>query len=279
MRASRIRLDVLLVVRGLVQTQAHAQAAILAGEVYVDQRRIEKPGTLVPEGSTVELRSRQAAYASRGGIKLEHALRTFALEVAGAVGMDVGASTGGFTDCLLQHGARKVFAVDVGRGQLSWKLRHDPRVISLERHDVRNVTLEDLGEQVDLATVDVSFISLVTVLPAIAPLVKAHSPLIVLLKPQFESGPDVAKGGVVRDPDDHRRILTQTMARIEALGLSARDLTASPLVGPEGNIEFFLQLENGPGRRTLHDVDQVVIAAHARIRKGSQHVGIAAQRT
>ncbi len=279
MSAPRIRLDVLLVVRGLVQSQTHAQAAILAGEVYVDQRRVEKPGTLVPEGSTVELRSRRPAYASRGGIKLEHALRTFALEVAGAVAMDVGASTGGFTDCLLQHGARKVFAIDVGRGRLSWKLRGDPRVISLERHDVRNVTLEDLGEQVDLATVDVSFISLGTVLPTIAPLVKAHSPLVVLLKPQFETGPDVAKGGVVRDPDDHRRILSQTMAKIEALGLSVKDLTPSPLVGPEGNIEFFLHLENSPGRRLLHDVDQVVAAAHAEARGGSRRVGIAEQRT
>lgn len=273
MTVARIRLDVLLVVRGFVRSQAHARAAILAGEVYVDHRRVDKAGTEVSGEALIEVRSRRPAFASRGGVKLEHALRTFAIDVTGLVAMDVGASTGGFTDCMLQHGAHKVFAIDVGRGQLSWQLRNDPRVVGLERQDVRAVTIEDLGQQVDIATVDVSFISLITVLPAVIGLVRPNRPIVALLKPQFETSPDVAKGGVVREPSDHRRILNHSLDRIVDFGLSAKNLTASPLVGPEGNLEFFLHLETGLGKTVL-DVDRVVAAAHALL-AGAKRVGVA----
>ncbi len=264
--AQHVRVDALLVGRGLADTRTRAQAMVLAGEVYVNDLRVEKPGARVPADAHVEVRRRRPLFASRGGYKLDHALTTFAIDVANHVAADVGASTGGFTDCLLQRGARLVYAIDVGTGQLSWDLRRNPRVISLERRDVRTVTAEELGGQVDLATVDVAFISLVQVMPAVIRLVRPQGPMVALLKPQFEVGPRAAKGGVVRDPAVHRATLTRGMARLEALGLTVKAVTASPLAGPEGNLEFFLHLEVGPGPSAVIDVEEVVTAAHETVR-------------
>ncbi len=236
---------------------------ILAGEVYVHGARAEKPGMPVPIDAPVEIRQRRPLFASRGGYKLDHALHVFGIDATERVAADVGASTGGFTDCLLQRGARKVYAIDVGTGQLAWHLRRDPRVVSLEQHDVRAVSPADVGGGVDLATVDVAFISLARVMPAVARLVRPGGTVVALLKPQFEVGPKVAKGGVVRDPAAHHAVLTRTITLFEALGLSVLGATPSPLEGPEGNREFFLHAVNAPGRGIAIDVERVVAAAHA----------------
>ncbi len=254
------RLDVLLVERGLTDSRARGQAMILAGEVYVGGSRAAKPGMQVPGDVPVEIRPRRPVFASRGGYKLDHALRAFGVDVTGVVAADVGASTGGFTDCLLQRGARVVYAIDVGTGQLAWHLRRDPRVVSLEQRDIRTVRPEDLGGGIDLATVDVAFISLAQVMPAVARLVRSGGAIIALLKPQFEVGPKVAKRGVVRDPAAHRAVVARAIAELHALGVRVVAATASPLLGPEGNREFFLHVINAAGDEGAIDVDAIVAA-------------------
>lgn len=271
-RADQTRLDAALVARGLVPSRAQAQAAILAGEIFVEGVRTDKAGARVSAGARIELRSRRPAFAGRGGVKLDHALRQFEISVAGLVAIDVGASTGGFTDCLLQRGASRVFAIDVGTGQLDWRLRNDPRVVSLERHDVRGITAADLGGPVDIAAVDVSFISLARVLPAVAGLVRENGIAVALVKPQFEAGPKAAPRGVVRDPAVHRRVLTAAVAGAHAAGWTVLGMTASPIAGADGNLEFFLYLKHGTAPAPDIDVDAVVVAAHAAA--GSRgHVG------
>ncbi len=265
--AKRVRVDTLLVERGFADSRTRAQAMILAGEVHIEGLRAEKPGARVAPDARVEVHARRPTYVSRGGYKLDHALTSFAIDVADRVAADVGASTGGFTDCLLRRGARLVYAIDVGTGQLAWDLRRNARVVSLERRDVRTLTAEELGGQVDLATVDVAFISLVRVMPAVIQLVRSQGPIVALLKPQFEVGPRLAKGGVVRDPAVHRAALTSAIAKLEALGLTVKAATASPLAGPEGNLEFFLHLANAPGQNAVIDVEEVVISAHATVRQ------------
>ncbi len=276
--AKKLRLDALLVDRGLADSRARAHAMVLAGEVYVHGTRADKPGMQVPGDAVVEVRLRRPVFASRGGYKLDYALRTFGLDVVGVVAADIGASTGGFTDCLLQRGARTVYAIDVGTGQLSWQLRRDSRVVNLEQRDVRTVTAEELGGPVDLATVDVAFISLARVMPAVARLVRPGGTVLALLKPQFEVGPKVAKGGVVRDPVDHQTVLARAIARLEEGGFTVEAATASPLVAPNGNLEFFLHLRNSPGRARAIDVAGVVAAAHATVLRRGRGARATAQR-
>ena len=244
------RLDVLLTERNLAESRAKAQAFIMAGLVYVQGQKADKPGISYEENVDIEVRGEVCPYVSRGGLKLEKALRDFQVDPTGFVCSDSGASTGGFTDCLLQQGAKKVFAIDVGYGQLDWKIRSDPRVVVMERTNIRYVTPEQLGEPLDLSVVDVSFISLKIVLPAIQALLKPGiGQVLCLIKPQFEAGRDqVGKKGVVRDPQIHKQVLDDFVELAATLGFTILGLTFSPVKGPEGNIEFL-------GHLTLADVE------------------------
>ncbi len=239
-RKKKERLDLLLVERALAQSREQAKRLIMAGEVLVNEVVRDKPGQLIASDAAIRVRN-QLPYVSRGGQKLAAALDDFALDVTGLTAIDVGASTGGFTDCLLQHGAATVYAVDVGYGQLAWKLRNDPRVVTLERTNIRN--LQQLPDQVlaDLAVIDASFISLALVLPATLRLLGTTSQIVALIKPQFEAGREqVGKGGVVREPSVHRAVLEENYALATKLGLTMLDLTISPLIGPAGNVEFLV---------------------------------------
>jgi len=238
--ADRSRLDVLILQRGLAESREKARAIIMAGSVVVGERPALKPGTLVATDADIRVLA-GPQYVSRGGDKLAHALDAFALDVGGLTVIDVGASTGGFTDCLLQRGAARVYAVDVGRGQLDWRLRNDPRVVVMEGTNVRY--LESLPEKVDLATVDVSFISLEKVLPPVVGVLRSGARIVALVKPQFQSRrEEVRRGGVVRDPQVHAAVLGRLMAWCVGRGLRLLGLTTSPLLGPAGNKEFFLLL-------------------------------------
>lgn len=263
------RLDVLLVERGLAETRSRAQAVIMSGEVYVNGQKADKPGMSYEAEAEIEVRGNACPYVSRGGLKLEKALRDFGVDPTGYVCSDSGASTGGFTDCLLQQGAAKVFAIDVGYGQLAWKIRQDPRVVCMERTNIRYVTPEDIGEPLDLSVVDVSFISLKIVLPAIQKLLKPTGQVLCLIKPQFEAGKEkVGKKGVVRDPAVHLEVLQNFAALAEELHFTIRNLTFSPVKGPEGNIEFLGHLSMEPGESHLPDLPALVAEAHESL-KGS----------
>ena len=244
------RLDVLLTERGFAENRTKAQAIIMSGLVYVNGQKADKPGVSYEESIDIEVRTGACPYVSRGGLKLEKALRDFGVDPTGYVCSDSGASTGGFTDCLLQQGASKVFAIDVGYGQLDWKIRSDPRVVVMERTNVRYVTPEQLGEPLDLSVVDVSFISLKIVLPVIKTFLKSTGQVLCLIKPQFEAGKDkVGKKGVVRDPETHKEVLDNFVALANELEFKILGLTFSPVKGPEGNIEFLghLTLDEKPG--------------------------------
>ena len=233
---SKKRIDVLMAERGLADSRNRAQRLIQAGEVRVDGQRVHKPSTMVHRDAEITLETK-LPYVGRGGKKLEAALERFAIDVMGAVAADVGASTGGFTDCLLQRGARRVYAIDSGYGQLHWKLRNDARVIVMERTNARY--LDGLPEPIDLTTIDVSFISLGLILPSARAWTKPDGEIVALIKPQFEAGPqNVEKGGVVRDPAIHRQVLERVLGRAVGLELRLRGLTPSPLRGPAGNVEF-----------------------------------------
>jgi 23S rRNA (cytidine1920-2'-O)/16S rRNA (cytidine1409-2'-O)-methyltransferase len=238
----RERADKLLVERGLVETRAKAQALIMAGKVFSADRRIAKAGDLVAEDAPLEVKGQDHPWVSRGGLKLAHALTHFALDPKGAVAIDVGASTGGFTDVLLTNGADKVHAVDVGHGQLAWKLRNDPRVVVLERTNARHLTPKEIPEPVDWVVCDASFIGLETVLPAALSLAKPGAIAVALIKPQFEVGPDrVGKGGVVRDPALHQEVCERIRAWfVRQPGWSVLGIVESPVLGPEGNKEFLI---------------------------------------
>ena len=239
----RERLDKLLLKRGLVQGREEASGKILAGDVLVNERPVTKAGTWVDENATIRLRTKISPYASRGGTKLETALREFDIDVNGKTVLDVGASTGGFTDCLLAHGAAKVYAVDVGYGQLDWKLRNDPRVVVYEKTNIRYLAPSDLPAPADLATVDVSFISLKLVLPSVKTLLVSGGEIVALIKPQFEVGKGkVGKGGVVRSADEHRRVVEEIKTESAALDFLIQGVVESPLLGPKGNKEFFIHL-------------------------------------
>lgn len=236
-----MRLDKLLVDRGLVPSRERAQALILAGKVEVNGQKVSKAGQKVAEESDVRLLSDDLPFVSRGGIKLQHAISHFQLDLANTVAMDVGASTGGFTDCLLQHGARRVYAVDVGYGQLAWKLRQDSRVIVLERQNIRYLPADLIPEPIQVATIDTSFISLKIVIPVVIPFLDRPSTLIALIKPQFEVGKgQVGKGGVVRDPEMHKRVCESIASFCVQLGLRVVGTTPSPIQGPKGNQEFLM---------------------------------------
>ena len=257
------RLDMLLVQRGLCESRSKAQAVIMSGQVFVDGQKCDKAGTSVDEEAQIEVRGNHCPFVSRGGLKLEKALRDFGVDPTGFVCSDSGASTGGFTDCLLQKGAKKVFAIDVGYGQLAWSIRTDPRVVCMERTNIRYVTPEDLGEPLDLSVVDVSFISLKIVLPAIRNLLKPTGQVLCLIKPQFEAGKDkVGKKGVVRDPAIHEEVLENFVALAGELGMTLRNLTFSPVKGPEGNIEFLGHLSMEGEGGIVADIPAIVEAAH-----------------
>lgn len=236
----RERIDRLLVDRGLVDSRAKAQALVMAGAVLVDEQLVNKPSELFPPHANIRIKANATTrYVGRGGIKLEAALREFNVDVRDLDCLDVGASTGGFTDCLLQHGARKVVAVDVGHNQLDWKIRNDPRVEVHEGVNARYLKAEDFDQKFDLATIDVSFISLKTILPAVVPLLTEGGRVITLIKPQFEAGKsEVGKGGIVKDPVLHRRVIAEVNAAAEALGLNAGGVIESPIKGADGNTEF-----------------------------------------
>ncbi len=238
------RLDKLMVQRGLVPSREKAQAIIMAGMVRVDGQLARKPGQMVKEDVKIEVLGDPIPYVSRGGVKLEAALDRFSIPVEGKICMDVGASTGGFTDCLLQRGAERVYAVDVGWGQLHWKLRNDPRVVVLERRNIRYLPKEEIPEGIDLATIDTSFISLKLVIPAVLKFLKEQAEIIALIKPQFEVGKgEVERGGVVKDPRKHEKVIREIREFVQSLGLSPQGVMESPLLGPKGNREFFIYIK------------------------------------
>lgn len=240
-KESKERLDLLLVARGLAESREKAKALILSGSVQVGGEKIDKVGVQVKTDAEIVLLKPSSPYVSRGGVKLEAALERFQIDVAGKIAMDVGASTGGFTDCLLQRGAARVYAVDVGYGQLAWRLRTDPRVVILERRNIRTLPSEAIPEPVDLATVDVSFISLEKVIPVITPRLKAEGTLVVLVKPQFEAGKgEVGRGGIIRDPEKRRMILDRICGKGGKWGLRVVGAIPSPILGQKGNAEFLV---------------------------------------
>jgi 23S rRNA (cytidine1920-2'-O)/16S rRNA (cytidine1409-2'-O)-methyltransferase len=244
------RIDKLLVERNIVSTREKARAMVLSGVVIVNDKRVDKPGSLVNIEDEIRLRQAEHPYVSRGGLKLEEALRIFATDIAGKVVLDVGASTGGFTDCLLRNGAKTVYALDVGYGQLAWTLRQNPRVICIERTNIRTVSPDDFPESFDLVTIDVSFISLTYVLPVIQKLLTKRGEIIALIKPQFEVGKgQVGKGGVVRDPKLHKTVVEKIRSFSVQLGLTPVQVIESPVLGPKGNKEFLIYMKAGDGKQ------------------------------
>ena len=261
--SKKIRLDILLVERGLQESRQRAQAVIMSGQVFVGGQRVDKPGTAVDRSAQIEIRGETLRYVSRGGLKLEKAMALWPIALENAVCMDVGASTGGFTDCMLQNGAKKVYAVDVGYGQLAWKLRSDERVVCLERTNARYLSHELIPEEPDFSSVDVSFISLKLILPAIAGVLRDGGQAGCLVKPQFEAGREkVGKKGVVRDPAVHLEVLERFLEHAEESGFAVLDLTFSPIRGPEGNSEYLGWLEKGPGAEKNFDLQALVDASH-----------------
>nr|MBP7248984.1 TlyA family RNA methyltransferase [Negativicutes bacterium] len=238
------RLDLLLVEQGHFSSRERAKATIMAGKVLVNEVKIEKAGTMVPADGTIRILGEIHPFVSRGGLKLQKGLVEFNILLDGLVMADIGASTGGFSDCALQAGARKVYAIDVGYGQLDWKIRQDPRVVVWERTNIRNVTKESFGDPIDFVGIDVSFISLSLVLPVVKAFLDSAGKVICLIKPQFEAGKErVGKNGVVRDPKVHQAVLTEVLRKIVEIGFSIQGLSFSPIRGPEGNIEFLAYLD------------------------------------
>lgn len=233
------RLDIVLAERGLAESRQKAQAVIMAGQVFVNGQKVDKAGAPIGEDAQIEVRGKALPYVSRGGLKLEKAMACWPIHLAGAVCADIGASTGGFTDCMLQNGAAKVYAVDVGYNQLDWRLRTHPQVVCMERTNARYLTAQQIPQPLDFFSVDVSFISLSLILPALRPLLKGTGQGVCLVKPQFEAGKDkVGKKGVVRDPQVHLEVLEHFLVHAAQAGFSVKDITFSPIKGPEGNIEY-----------------------------------------
>jgi len=260
------RLDVLLVNKGLATSREKAKAMIMAGNVFVAGQREDKAGTMIQEDAAIEIKGSTLAYVSRGGLKLEKAMKHFDLTLEGKVCMDVGASTGGFTDCMLQNGAVKVFSVDVGYGQLAWSLRQDTRVVCMEKTNIRYVTPEQIGEPVDFVSIDVSFISLTKVLGPVKELMKDGGQIVCLIKPQFEAGREkVGKKGVVREPETHLEVIEKIIAFSRELGFSVLNLDYSPIKGPEGNIEYLLFLQKDGLAGCAEDIcpEKIVDLSHS----------------
>ena len=263
MAVEKTRLDALLVAQGKAESREKARAVIMSGVVFLDEKRLDKPGTMVPNTAEPEIRGKPAPYVSRGGFKLEKALDTFSVDVSGKCCIDCGASTGGFTDCLLQRGARHIYAVDVGYGQLDYRLRQDKRVTVFERTNIRYLTSDALDERPTLAVIDVSFISLRLVLPAVYGLLEAEGRVICLIKPQFEAGREhVGKKGIVRDPETHRRVLEQFLTDARGANFGVLALDFSPIKGPEGNIEYLAYLQKDGTCTERLDPGAVVAVSH-----------------
>lgn len=263
--SKKVRLDVLVHSLGLCESRERARAVIMAGQVYIDNIKHDKAGDMVPEDCTPEIRGETLHYVSRGGLKLEKAMREFPIELGGRVCMDIGASTGGFTDCMLQNGAAKVYSVDVGYGQLAWKLRGDERVVNMERTNIRYVTEEDIGEEIDFASIDVSFISLALVLPVAYRLLSAGGRCVALIKPQFEAGrAQVGKKGVVRDLNVHCEVIEKVVKIAREIGFGVLGLSFSPIKGPEGNIEYLVYLgKNAAGAELSETPRELAERSHS----------------
>ena len=265
--SSKKRLDVAMVERGLAESRQKAQAVIMAGQVFVDGQRVDKAGAPVTEARAIEVRGRALPYVSRGGLKLEKAMQLWPIALNGAVCADIGASTGGFTDCMLQNGAQKVYAVDVGYNQLDYRLRTHPQVVCMERTNARYLTQEQIPDPLDFFSVDVSFISLNLILPALRPLMKETGEGVCLVKPQFEAGKDkVGKKGVVRDPEVHLEVLEHFLEHAAHAGFSVKDITFSPIRGPEGNIEYLGYLSVRQGEEYSGDLSALVAASHGELK-------------
>ena len=259
----KIRLDQYLVQHGMIQSRERAKALIMAGVVFVNEQKVDKAGEMIKEDAKVEVRGHDIGYVSRGGLKLEKAMQCFPLTPNGKVCMDIGASTGGFTDCMLQNGAVKVYAIDVGYGQLAWKLRCDERVINLERTNIRHVTEKEVPELLDFASVDVSFISLKLVLPVLYRLLKEGGEAVCLIKPQFEAGRElVGKKGVVREESTHVMVVENALSFAKDNGFTPIHLTFSPVKGPEGNIEYLMHLKKGEYESALPIPAEIVRLSH-----------------
>lgn len=265
---SKIRLDQLIFEKGFAESREKAKALIMSGCVFLDGQRADKPGMSVSSDTEPEVHKKELAFVSRGGYKLDKAIRVFGIDPAGKRCIDCGASTGGFTDVLLQHGAEKVYAVDVGYGQLAWTLRNDPRVVNLERTNLRYVTKEQIPDLLDLAVCDVSFISLRLVMPAVAPLLKPDAEIMCLIKPQFEAGRElVGKKGVVRDAAVHEQVIRTVLEFMPSIGFSVQGLDYSPITGPEGNIEFLLYMRKSDADSVEPDISSLVERAHRELKK------------
>lgn len=259
--SAKKRIDVLLVENGSFETREKAKRVIMTGNVFVNQQRVDKPGHLVDVSDLIEIKGSSMPYVSRGGYKLEKAILTFEIDITGKIAMDIGASTGGFTDCLLQNGAEKVYAIDVGYGQLDWRLRIDPRVCVMERTNIRYINMENIDNPPQIVTIDVSFISLKLVIPVVKSFLSPNSCIITLVKPQFEAGREkVGKKGVIRQPEVHREVLQDLIGFIQKQPLNVIDLTFSPIKGPEGNIEFLLYIMNNVSDKLkIKDMDDKII--------------------
>ena len=263
------RLDILLVEKGIIPSRERAKTNIMAGKVFVDGIRVDKAGAKVSIDANIEFKGDTIPYVSRGGLKLENAMKEFPIVLENKICMDIGASTGGFTDCMLQNGAKKVFSVDVGYGQFAWKLRTDERVVCMERTNIRYVTPEDIGEKLDFASIDVSFISLKTIMPATINLLKDNGEVVALIKPQFEAGREkVGKKGVVREASVHKEVVEGIVNYLLENNLNVLGVSYSPIKGPEGNIEYlvyFTKDNNKNSSFNLEDIDKVIKASHSEI--------------
>ena len=265
------RLDVLMTERALAESRQKAQAIIMAGQVYVNGQKVDKAGAPVGEDAQIEVRGKTLAYVSRGGLKLEKAVKRWPIQLSGTVCADIGSSTGGFTDCMLQQGAEKVYAVDSGYNQLDWRLRNDPRVVCMERTNARYLTQEQIPEALDFFSVDVSFISLRLILPPMRQLVKPEGEAVCLIKPQFEAGREkVGKKGVVRDPAVHLEVLEHFLQHAKEAGFSVKDITFSPIKGPEGNIEYLGYISAKEGPDSGGDLDELVRQSHEDLKEGEE---------
>lgn len=261
------RIDVLLVEKGLIKSREKAKATIMAGLVFVDNQKVDKAGDMVDVNANIFVKGDACPYVSRGGLKLEKAMNSFDILLDNKICMDIGASTGGFSDCMLKKGASKVFAVDVGYGQLAWELRTDPRIVCMERTNIRYVTREDIGEILDFASIDVSFISLTKVLPVAYELLSDKGEVVALIKPQFEAGREqVGKKGVVREPEIHKEVIIKVIEFAKSIGFKIKGLSFSPIKGPEGNIEFLVYLTKEDIENIDENIiDEIVKSAHSEL--------------
>lgn len=265
------RLDVLMTERALAESRQKAQAIIMAGQVYVNGQKVDKAGAPVGEDAQIEVRGKTLAYVSRGGLKLEKAVKRWPIQLSGTVCADIGSSTGGFTDCMLQQGAEKVYAVDSGYNQLDWRLRNDPRVVCMERTNARYLTQEQIPEALDFFSVDVSFISLRLILPPMRQLIKHEGEAVCLIKPQFEAGREkVGKKGVVRDPAVHLEVLEHFLQHAKESGFTVKDITFSPIKGPEGNIEYLGYISAMEGPDYEGNLEELVRQSHEDLKEGEE---------